>query len=308
MNIERIIIVRNKTRLELLIERFNTKAQAKFYIEHTVQGDFSDYELEHGLFYKALESVQKQIDRGIRVQIIDKSFLPNFVFANDTLLIALGQDGLVANAAKYALNIPILGINPDPDRYDGVLLPYLHTNFQLAIDQLSSDKAILDHVTMGELKLNDGQRILAFNDFFIGPQSHSSARYKIKYNGKEEQQSSSGLIISTGAGCTGWFSSVVNMYVGIGMEINGRNMPKPISIDRHEQKLRFVVREPFKSKYSACSIVWGEIEPTHPLELESLMPENGIIFSDGIVEDYIPFNSGMQATIGIAEERAVLVC
>ena len=33
MRIEYAIIVKNKTRLETLIERFNTKEQAKFYIE-----------------------------------------------------------------------------------------------------------------------------------------------------------------------------------------------------------------------------------------------------------------------------------
>ena len=35
MSIEYAIIVKNKTRLEALIERFNTKAQAKFYIERS---------------------------------------------------------------------------------------------------------------------------------------------------------------------------------------------------------------------------------------------------------------------------------
>jgi hypothetical protein len=33
MSIDYAIIIKNKTRLETLVERFNTKQQAKFYIE-----------------------------------------------------------------------------------------------------------------------------------------------------------------------------------------------------------------------------------------------------------------------------------
>ena len=57
----------------------------------------------------------------------------------------------------------------------------------------------------------DGQRLLAFNDLFIGARTHVSARYRVEYAGKQEQQSSSGLLVSTGAGSTGWLSSVMNM-------------------------------------------------------------------------------------------------
>lgn len=38
----------------------------------------------------------------------------------------------------------------------------------------------------------------------------------------------------------------------------------------------------------------------------SYMPENGVIFSDGIVDDFLEFNSGTQATISIAEKMGRL--
>lgn len=37
------------------------------------------------------------------------------------------------------------------------------------------------------------------------------------------------------------------------------------------------------------------------------MPENGVVFSDGIEADFLQFNSGTQATIGIARRRGRLV-
>ncbi len=45
MEFESVIIIRDKTRLEQLIERFNSKAQAKFYIKSS-GGDFDFFELD----------------------------------------------------------------------------------------------------------------------------------------------------------------------------------------------------------------------------------------------------------------------
>src|SRR2546426_11367378 len=59
-----------------------------------------------------------------RVQVVDRAFLPNFVFAPDDTVVTLGQDGLVANTLKYLEGQPVVGVNPDPDRWDGKLLPF----------------------------------------------------------------------------------------------------------------------------------------------------------------------------------------
>lgn len=52
--------------------------------------------------------------------------------------------------------------------------------------------------------------------------------------------------------------------------------------------LFYTVREPFPTKTTR-------------------MAENGVIFSDGIEKDFLEFNSGAQAVIGIAERKGVLV-
>ena len=59
-----------------------------------------------------------------RVQTVDRSFLPNFVFAPEDTVVTLGQDGLVANTLKYLNGQPVVGVNPDPERWDGRLLPF----------------------------------------------------------------------------------------------------------------------------------------------------------------------------------------
>lgn len=128
MSVEYAIIVKNKTRLEALIERFNTKAQAKFYIE-SLGGDFQDYELEHDTFTHSLTSLQTQLSKVIKHKIVDRTYVPSFIFSEKNVIVVIGQDGLVANTAKYSKGIPIVAVNPDKKRYDGVLLPFDTENF-----------------------------------------------------------------------------------------------------------------------------------------------------------------------------------
>ena len=99
MSIEYAIIVKNKTRLEALIERFNTKAQAKFYIERS-GGDFQEYIIEHEIFCAALAQVQQRLSSVIKNKVVDRSFLPNYLFNEKNVIIVVGQEGLVANTAK----------------------------------------------------------------------------------------------------------------------------------------------------------------------------------------------------------------
>src|SRR4051812_43479159 len=106
MGVEYAIIVKNKTRLESLIERFNTKAQAKFYIER-LGGNFEDYEAEHETFHASLNSLQTQLSKVIKYKLLDRSFMPSFIFSEKNVIVVIGQDGLVANTAKYSKGIPI---------------------------------------------------------------------------------------------------------------------------------------------------------------------------------------------------------
>lgn len=304
MSVEYAIIVRNKTRLESLIERFNTKAQAKFYIE-SLGGDFDDYVLEHEIFYQSLNSVQAQLSAVIKHKTIDRSFIPSYIFSDKNVIVVIGQDGLVANTAKYSKGIPIIAINPDKKRYDGVLLPFDSTDFIVAVEQVAGSKFESKTVRLAEAKLNDGQRLLAFNDLFIGAASHVSARYKISFNNKTEEHSSSGLIVSTPSGSTGWLSSIFNMAYGVAGMFEKNLKPKRPKLKDNE--LLFAVREPFQSIRTQTGISSGIIKSSNLLTIESYMPTGGVIFSDGIESDFLKFNSGSIVTVGIADETATLV-
>ncbi|MFN8334722.1 MAG: sugar kinase [Cyclobacteriaceae bacterium] len=304
MSVEYAIIVKNKTRLESLIERFNTKAQAKFYIER-LGGNFEDYEVEHETFQYSLNALQTQLSRVIKHKTLERVYMPSFIFSPNQLIIVIGQDGLVANTAKYSRGIPIVAVNPDKHRYDGVLLPFDTSDFIGGVESVMSGRYSSKTMRFAEALLNDGQRLLAFNDLFIGASTHISARYKISFNNKAEEHSSSGLIVSTQAGSTGWLSSVFNMAYGVtGLFEKNLKAKRP---KLGESELLFAVREPFQSIRTQTGIVAGVIKNKGKLVIESLMPVSGVIFSDGIESDFLKFTSGSIATIGIAKETATIV-
>jgi NAD kinase len=304
MSIEYAIIVKNKTRLEALIERFNTKAQAKFYIER-LGGDFEEYVLEHETFHRSLQSLQTQLSKVVKNKLVDRSFVPNYIFTDNNLIVVIGQDGLVANTAKYSKGVPIVAVNPDKERYDGVLLPFDISNFIYGVDKVLNNSFRQKTIRFAEAKLNDGQKLLAFNDLFIGASSHVSARYKISFNNRTEEHSSSGIIVSTQTGSTGWLSSIFNMAYGItGTFEKNLTLKHPRF---KETDLLFAVREPFQSIRTQISLATGILKGHDNLTIESLMPINGVIFSDGVESDFLRFNSGTSAEIGLANESATLV-
>jgi hypothetical protein len=287
-----------------LIERFNTKAQAKFYIERS-GGNFEDYELEHETFQHSLLSLQTQLSKTIKHKTVERKYLPSFIFSGNQLVVVIGQDGLVANTAKYANACPIVAVNPDKKRYDGILLPFDTADFISGVENVMTNRFQSRTIRFAEAKLNDGQRLLAFNDLFIGASSHISARYKIAFKDKMEEHSSSGLIVSTQAGSTGWLSSIFNMAYGVtSMFEKNLKLKRPKLKDN---ELLFAVREPFQSIRTQIGITAGVIKNQDCLTVESFMPTRGVIFSDGIESDFLNFNSGSIATIGIAKEIAQLV-
>lgn len=303
----KIILVVRTTRLEELIARFNTMEQAKFYIEH-LGADFSDYEAEHRTYREAVRDTELQLRELGRVQVLDRAFLTNFVFGPEDTVAVLGQDGLVANTLKYVDERPVVAVNPDPRRWDGMLLPFKVPDVRAIVTEVFAGIRGVREITMAQATLNNGQKLYGVNDLFVGQRTHVSARYEISIEGKEERQSSSGLIISTGLGSTGWLKSVLAGARGI-----GRALGKPFETEElkdfrwESDHLYYSVREPFPSKASGASLVFGKVTRKEPLMLLSQMPENGVIFSDGIEADYLEFNSGTRAVVGVADKKGRLV-
>lgn len=304
----KIILVTRKTKLDDLVARFNTIAQAQFYVQH-LGADFSDYLREHEQYTRAIIRAGEILGKLGRVQVIDRYLVPNFIFGKDDFIIALGQDGLVVNVLKYLSSQAIIGVNPDPERWDGVLLPFVVDDLGKIIPDVFRNARPVKEITMAKASLNDGQAIYGVNDLFIGQKTHVSARYKIQLGKICENHSSSGIIVSTGLGSTGWLRSIVSGALGVVSNTAGKEIKIKSSVrfPWGADQLFFSVREPFPSKTSTVNLVFGKIEPGRPLKIVSQMPENGVIFSDGVENDFVTFNSGVEATITLAEKKGKIV-
>jgi len=305
---ENVIIVSRNTELDDLVARFNTQAQAKFYLEQAGQS-FERIQQAHDVHYRVLAQVGKAIGTTTKHQVIGRDIVPRFTFGPDDLVVTVGQDGLVSNTAKYLSEQPILAVNPDPDLFDGVLLPFDASNVNANLAKALRGEHHIKPVTLAMARSTDGQELLAFNDFFVGANSHVSARYEIEVGESRETHSSSGIIVSTGAGSTGWLRSVYAGAVGV-VEALGGTVTEPeggLRIPWDANNLMYSVREPFPSRATQCSLVHGSFDDTRPLKVTSRMARNGIIFSDGIESDYLEFNSGAELTITTAPQKAHLI-
>ena len=332
-----IAVVTQPTRLEGLVARWATRSAAKFRVRQAVvqerarsaprrlrgaraaetsdqlaedqkagEAAFAAYEQEDRAEHGTLDRLKKELDLGFPLKFVEREYLPNFDFRGCIAVVVVGRDGLVANAAKYVGELPIVAVNPDPQRIDGVLLPFHVRQARQAVQHTTENRAKIRKVTLAEVNLNDGQRMLAFNDFFVGCQSHVSARYVLHVDDRAEPQSSSGLIVSTGAGSTGWLSSVFNMADGFARWAGG-GVRHQTQLAWEDRRLVWVVREPFRSKQSGADLVAGWLDQGRELVIESLMPSGGVIFSDGVESDFLEFTSGTIARVGVAAQRARLV-
>lgn len=301
----KVVLVTRKTRLQELIRKYNTIEQAQFYIEH-LGADFSDYLREEEIYRNAVEKVGAAAEKYARLQRIDRDFLPNMIFGEKDIVIAVGQDGLVANVMKYLDRQPLIGINPDPARWDGILLPFEAGQAEAVLAKTSAGNHAAKKITMAQASTQDGQCMLAVNDLFIGQRTHVSARYDITWNRRTEHQSSSGIIVSTGLGSTGWYRSVITQAAGIAHAFLGKEFSAS-RLSWEDDRLTFVVREPFPSRSTRTDIVFGEIAGKDDFRILSQMPGNGVIFSDGIEADAIEFNAGTEVVIRTAPRKGMLV-
>ena len=292
LRLPRIILVTRKTPVELLLEQHGTLAQARFYLESRDQ-NISEYEEIHERVRSALVQVIDAISPDQRRVRLDRGDLDRFLFDPDDVIVIVGQDGLVPNVAKYLQGQLTIGVNPDADRYDGILCPHRSDAVPELLGWVQKGEGQgyrVEHRAMALAEREDGQWLLALNEVFIGHRSHQSARYRIRVADCEERQSSSGVICATGTGSTGWAKSIAEQ----------REISEPLP-GPEQLRLAWFVREPFPSVYTGTGLNFGFVELDHHLVISSEMGEGGVIFADGIESDNIEFLSGHEVRVRVSQ-------
>lgn len=293
----RVVLVSRKTGLELLRERRGTLDQARFYLKSRGQS-LEDYLAADERFRVAFQTVETALPADQRRVRVDRQDLDRFLFAPDDVVLVVGQDGLVANVAKYLRGQRVLGINADPARFDGVLCRHPPDAAPKLLRWLEQPDASfrIERRTMVVAEREDGQRLLALNEVFVGHRTHQSARYTISAGKEKARHSSSGVLCTTGTGATGWARSIREQ----------RKITQPLPRP-DEPRLAWLVREPFPSVSTSTELDFGLLEAEDRLVLASEMAEDGVAFADGIESDALEFLGGQSLTLRRAEEVLELV-
>jgi NAD kinase len=290
----RAVVVTRPTEYESLLWRHGSRDQAKFFLQTRGQ-KIEDVMERHRVQEVAMHAVLTAIPQVWRRAKVSRADLDRFLFEPEDVVIAVGQDGLVANVAKYVRGQPVIGVNPSKQLYDGVLVrhPPQAVADLLAMSQRSTLK--IEKRTMVRASLADGQELVALNEIYVGHRTHQSSRYRIEWRGTEERHSSSGLIVCTGTGSTGWAKSVSIRREGC------PPLPSPAEPD-----LAFLVREAWPSVVTGTSLVHGRLTPGMPLVVTSEMNDGGVAFGDGIEEDRLELPYGQVVTLSQAPQELCL--
>jgi len=290
----RVVLVHRTTEYEELVAHHGTHGQAAFFLSSRGR-DIEELADRHRRTRAALAEVTAAIPLAWRQSQVERRDLDRFLFAPEDVVVVVGQDGLVANVAKYLAGQPVLGVDSDPGRNPGVLVR--HRPSAVARLLTVADREV-DELTMVEAVADDTQRLLALNEIYLGAAGHQTARYRLGLDddgGAVEAQASSGVLVGTGTGATGWLRSV---WRERGAQLR---LPGPA-----EERLLWFVREAWPSPATGTSLVAGELTASARLRL-TVESERLIAFGDGMEGDALELTWGQSVRVGVCRERLRLV-
>jgi hypothetical protein len=294
----RVVLVHRVTEYEELVARHGTHGQAAFFLSSRGR-DIQEITERHRRTRQALTEVTSAIPLTWRQTRVERADLDRFLFAPEDVVVVVGQDGLVANVAKYLAGQPVVGIDTDPGRNPGVLVRHRPEDAGKLFASTQSGRSDFDELTMVEAVADDTQRLVALNEIYLGAAGHQTARYRLGLEddgGVIEAQASSGVIVGTGTGATGWIRSV---WQERGTRLR---LPGPT-----EERLLWFVREAWPSPATGTSLVAGELAAATRLRL-TVESERLVAFGDGVETDAVELTWGQTVQLGVCRERLRLVC
>ena len=293
--VRRAVLVERPTEYAELLARHGTREQARFFLAGRGQ-EIETVERRHGIAEEVRARVLAQIPVDWRRATVQRAELDRFLFEPEDVVLVVGQDGLVANVAKYLDGQPVIGLNPEPDRYPGVLVPHPPKAAADLLADVAAGRERAEPLTMASAALDDGQTLLALNELFVGHRTHQSARYTLSHGPETERQSSSGVIFATGTGATGWAASIA------------RERAHPVVLPAPTDAwLAFFVREAWPSPATGTEVTEGAFGPPASVRITCELGEGGVVFADGIEADRLELQWGQTVTITTADRRLMLV-
>ncbi|GAA2447611.1 NAD(+)/NADH kinase [Streptomyces pulveraceus] len=286
----RAVLVHRTTEYEELLARHGTHGQAAFFLSSRGRS-IDEVARRHGQTRQALADVAAAVPLQWRQSRVERADLDRFLFGPEDVVVVVGQDGLVANAAKYLSGQPVVGIDTDPGRNPGVLVRHRPQDAAALLRAAASPGGAADELTMVEAVADDTQRLLALNEIYLGPPGHQTARYRLGPDAPgaaAEPQASSGVLVGTGTGATGWLRSL--------WQERRSELPLPAPTD---PRLLWFVREAWPSPATGTSLVAGELGSGQGLRL-TVESDRVVVFGDGMESDALELTWGQTVRLAIS--------
>ncbi|MEV0318259.1 hypothetical protein ACIBKX_08345 [Streptomyces sp. NPDC050658] len=287
----RAVLVHRTTEYEELLARHGTHGQAEFFLASRGRS-LQEVAERHRRARATLAEVAAAVPERWRQARVERADLDRFLFGPEDVVVVVGQDGLVANAAKYLSGQPVVGIDTEPGRNPGVLVRHRGADAAKLLPAALSPTATVDELTMVEAQSDDTQRLLALNEIYLGPPGHQTARYRLGPDtdgAAAEAQASSGVLVGTGTGATGWLRSL--------WQQSGSALPLP---GPAEPRLIWFVREAWPSPATGTSRVEGVLAGAQRLRV-TVESDRLVVFGDGVESDALELTWGQTVRIGISD-------
>ncbi|MFJ8076318.1 hypothetical protein ACIQ7Q_20815 [Streptomyces sp. NPDC096176] len=287
----RAVLVHRVTEYAELLARHGTHGQADFFLSSRGRS-IAEVARRHHRTQRALAEVSAAVPLQWRQARVERKDLDRFLFAPEDVVIVVGQDGLVANTAKYLSGQPVVGIDTEPGRNPGVLVRHRVEHAGRLLRSAVLPGRTADELTMVEAVADDTQRLPALNEIYLGRPGHQTARYRLSTdsNGAEaETQASSGVLIGTGTGATGWLRSLWQE------RSSTLRLPAPT-----DPRLVWFVREAWPSPSTGTAQVSGVLTQGQRLRL-TVESDRLVVFGDGMEGDALSLTWGQSVSFGIAD-------
>lgn len=284
MSTPRVVVVHRHTEYDELVARHGTRGQAAFFLASRGR-TLDEVDSRHEATQAAIGLVLQGIPSDWRRAQVEREELSRFVFGPEDVIAVVGQDGLVANVAKYVDDQLVVGIDPLPGTNAGILVPHTPKSAARLMRAAVAGTAPSISRTMVDAVADDGQRLTALNEIFVGQPTHQSARYRLEVQNRTERQSSSGLIIGTGTGATGWCAS-----------LQRQQAPALVLPSPDAGALAWFVREPWPSPSTGADLTAGVLAAQDDL-IVRVESDSLVVFGDGVESDRLTLAWGQELRI-----------
>ncbi|MCM2324932.1 MAG: hypothetical protein NDI94_00575 [Candidatus Woesearchaeota archaeon] len=233
-----------------------------------------------GYFLEFVNEVKDSL-KDYEIEMVDRECLNERCYIGKDAILVIGGDGTFLRTSHLNSNLPMIGINPNPEKKEGFFMQLDRYDYKKKLPGMIRK---LRYSNYFRLKVSINGKMIperSLNELYIGTKKpYELFNYDIIVDGKKEFQRSSGILVGTPAGSHAWIKSA-----------GGKKM----KLD--DTKFQYVIREPYEGKLTGRFSLKNGLLP----DKITIIPKNpSILVIDSVSREY-DLDEGDTITITPAE-------